>query len=52
MLRWRDRFTSTPVEVALAVVGAGEVEVRIDDQQPFDRAKIHGAEGCLSVHCG
>jgi hypothetical protein len=34
VLRWRDRFTSIPVELAVAVAGEAEVEVRVDNEKP------------------
>lgn len=34
VLRWRDRFTSIPVEIAAAIVGVESWDVRIDDVQP------------------
>jgi hypothetical protein len=34
VLRWRDRFTSIPVELAVAVAGEAQVEVRVDNEKP------------------
>jgi len=34
VLRWRNRFTSIPVEIALAVVGVESWDLRVDNEPP------------------
>jgi len=34
VLRWRDRFTSIPVEVAVAVAGEARIDARVDNEKP------------------
>ena len=42
VLRWRDRFTSIPVEIAAAIVGVESWDVRIDDVQPASARPLLG----------